>query len=691
MIIKRITLNNFGSYEGLNTLDTNVSNNKNIVLFGGKNGAGKTTLFRSIGLCLYGYSSFGYANQSSKYVTLVKNLINNKAKAIKPSTMFVEITLGLDSNQQEDIYTLKRSWIFDKDLKEDFEVIKNNKELGKQEIADFEKYLLSIIPPEMFNLYFFDGEKITDFFTDQEGNKRLKNAFLTLCGYDTFDIMSKNFKRNSSNNSSTPEYEKYLELKSKYDGYGDELKKYQNNLNDVINNIKDCDAEIDLIEKNFTMSGGVTDKQWKEKEDLLKIEEKNREEWNYLIKKYANEMVPFLIVRKEIKNVKNQVLTENKNNKLNNFIEILNSDLFKDIFAKNKKLYQEISDTAKKEEKKKVNKILDLSFEQESNVISTINKILEFDDNTIYELKNNIKMSIDKSSSIRKQMEKLSASSSSEYIKRKNYLLENKTSLLSRQLELESQINELNFEYQNITLELNKSQSLLESEIKKESINDISVKAVVMLDNLQEELYKDRIVKLEENIKKNIKVLMTKDSLINDVSIDNDFGIHIYQNQKLLIKDLIGYIKDEESERKISSNYKNDLILKAENKNKTLAEYLSSLKNSDLLVPMEISMSSLSAGEKQMFIMSLYLSLVQLGNKKIPFVIDTPFARIDKDHRINISKYFFNSLKGQVFILSTNKELDKEHTKLLGKKISKYFTLINKDNYKTNIIVDKYF
>ena len=29
-------------------------------------------------------------------------------------------------------------------------------------VADFDKFLFSIIPPELFNLYFFDGEKIAD-------------------------------------------------------------------------------------------------------------------------------------------------------------------------------------------------------------------------------------------------------------------------------------------------------------------------------------------------------------------------------------------------------------------------------------------------------------------------------------------------------------------------------------------------
>ena len=49
MKIKRIALNNFGSYENLNTFDfTANEDSKRVVVIGGKNGAGKTTLFTAI-------------------------------------------------------------------------------------------------------------------------------------------------------------------------------------------------------------------------------------------------------------------------------------------------------------------------------------------------------------------------------------------------------------------------------------------------------------------------------------------------------------------------------------------------------------------------------------------------------------------------------------------------------------------
>ena len=55
MKIKSINLSNFGSYEGLNTISfENSDQEKRVVVIGGKNGAGKTTLFTALQICLYG-------------------------------------------------------------------------------------------------------------------------------------------------------------------------------------------------------------------------------------------------------------------------------------------------------------------------------------------------------------------------------------------------------------------------------------------------------------------------------------------------------------------------------------------------------------------------------------------------------------------------------------------------------------
>ena len=55
MIIRRLTLADYGPYAGEHSFELETIQNKPIILVGGRNGGGKTTLFESIPLCLYGH------------------------------------------------------------------------------------------------------------------------------------------------------------------------------------------------------------------------------------------------------------------------------------------------------------------------------------------------------------------------------------------------------------------------------------------------------------------------------------------------------------------------------------------------------------------------------------------------------------------------------------------------------------
>ena len=70
---------------------------------------------------------------------------------------------------------------------------------------------------------------------------------------------------------------------------------------------------------------------------------------------------------------------------------------------------------------------------------------------------------------------------------------------------------------------------------------------------------------------------------------------------------------------------------------------------------------------------------------------DTPFARIDTEHRRNISLHFFSELKGQVFILSTNEEINSDHIAIMKDHISKTYMLENNGSQKTEVLTDSYF
>ncbi len=693
MKINNIILHNFGSYEGTTDFDTRPCNGRNIVLIGGKNGAGKTTLFTAMRLCLYGYKSMGYKNPNSFYNRAVVKLINNTAKITKPTTTFVTMCIELNNGQGMDSFLLTRKWELNESLIESFSVLKNGADLSADEIADFEKYVVSLIPPELFNLYFFDGEKIADFFMDEGSNTRIKDAFLTLCGYDTFDIMRKNFKRiRAGIPTSAPALDEYIvakdalaSAKSLYHDLTDRLKA-------CVDAIADCEATLDAEEKEYHQKGGITEEEWNQKLYTLKEEEKKRETYNALLKKWANDVIPFIMLRKQILALKAQIENENQALKYTYFCEVLNSPavqaLVKDKLA-------EIDSAAFADFGTEKEPILNLSFEQNSLILAQINTILSFEQDKVEKCKKAIKRSLNLTAKIRKEIESSSITSVQEYMKRRAQLFEEKSALLVQRVESEQQ---LVAQKEALTLaeqQLGKVQTRLEEELKKASINDISARAIVMLDKLQEILYRRQIDKVENCFRKEIRTLMRKTHFIDDIYIDDNFNTHIYRTEKLSIEKIRKALKTNTEEQLLAfwgAKAMQTLYKKANsNAYNDMCKYFESVDIKSLSLQIEIDKASLSNGEKQIFIMALYYSLVSLCNHELPFVIDTPFARIDTEHRHNISKHFFSELKGQVFILSTNEEINSSHVQILKDKIAATYMLENSDNKRTVVVKNSYF
>ena len=65
----------------------------------------------------------------------------------------------------------------------------------------------------------------------------------------------------------------------------------------------------------------------------------------------------------------------------------------------------------------------------------------------------------------------------------------------------------------------------------------------------------------------------------------------------------------------------------------------------------------LSEGEKQMFAMAVLWALAKTSGRPLPFMIDTPLARLDEEHRTNILEQFFPTASHQVLIFSTDTEI----------------------------------
>ena len=691
MRIKTITLNNFGSYENETVFDFNSDNEKNIVIIGGKNGAGKTTLFTAIKVCLYGYRTFGYQTINAYYKKQILKIVNNSAKLHQPATSNVQISFNINNGHEWDDFTIKRIWIVDNNTidNETLVVYKNGQQLSSEDVVDFEAYIMQIIPPDLFNMYFFDGEKISDFFLQDGSNTRIKQAFLTLCGYDTFDIMSKNFKRQKNLDKNSEEIlSKYLDAKNNFTSGDEELISLKSERENLLNEIIELESNLLKLDLDYRNSGGTSQKEWDNELAKIKTEEDKRESINLWLKNISNSTLPFLMLKEEMQELKSQIITEEAIELNENFSSIIKEryviDLISKEFEKSDKtinsnlisqIMYEVSDKISKNQSK--NKILMLSLDEKATILHTISNINEFDEDSIQKAVNKISSSIKTSSKIRKNLEKCSVDYVKEYIIEKERFIKSKSQKLAEVNILETQEIEKKVLLDELKKTYEKVQKDYEIELKKGSIKDLSAKAIVFLDKLQDRLYAVQIKKVESLFENEIVDLMRKNDFISNIEIDKDFNIKIFR------KKYFDNAKLEEL-RSYSFTKLKDLL------GDRAANEIKDNNSSNGLISIEIDKNSMSSGEKQIFIMALYKSLIQLSRHKVPFVIDTPFARIDTEHRENIVQYFFQKLEGQVFILSTNEEIDSSHLSIMKNNLQGVYTL-NNNEISTSVESNSYF
>ena len=302
MKINKVKLYNFSSYEGNNEFDFEITDgNKNIILIGGKNGAGKTSLFTAIKVALYGPLAYGYVGVNSHYVSKIKDLINSKAFQQEVVEAEVQITLQLKSEREIRNYVITRKWDFtNQKLTEDYTVERDGKRLNEQEISYFENYLRSIIPPDLFEFFLFDGEEVGNIFSTSAYNTYVRNAVFTLCGMDVFEIIRKYtrgyvVKSNSTDDGET--YEVYEEAKHRIELMEDEKENLELVVGNLSRELDNVDVQLTELATAFKNAGGISQKQKKKLEDEFKQAEKVKTETLTNIKLFVEGLMPFYILK----------------------------------------------------------------------------------------------------------------------------------------------------------------------------------------------------------------------------------------------------------------------------------------------------------------------------------------------------------------------------------------------------------
>ncbi len=696
MKIQRIKLNNIGPYVDENEFNFNVADiTKRMVIIGGKNGAGKTTLFKAIKLCLYGCIAYGYESINAKYFAEVEKIINANEKLKKVGEAEVTIDLLLDDGKYDSTYTFIRKWkVAGKRICETFDVYKNGEMLSITEKGDFESYILHLLPPNLFRFYFFDGEKLSDFVFNGNKDSDFKDAFLKLCNLDTMEIIRENFRRISRGKAKDS-----LNFSQEYDRCLNEdtlaavrVEKAEDEYTETENSIISIDEDLAALEKTYAKGGGISKKEWKSMQDQIAKEETRREDKRKWLKDVANNVLPFIILNQQLEGLKEQIQLEHKaqidsnvkamidtpeiQSIIEHILDVCGVELSTDI---TKKIIAEISDYASASDK--IIPILNLSDLDRYELSAKINSILSFDITRIKKATDDIEASLKCVKRIRKKMEKSSIDNYDEYLQKKSKLNEYKASLSKQLLELDKELQKLRADKAVTDSKLVKAKTDYEAILKKQSINDISARALLAFDELQDVLYTKSIKVVEKGFAKHFKALINKSDLIDGIHIDDSLNVLPYKNKHFVAKDI---------RRSLMKNGSEYIITQIGLYAFGILQTKLNSGEEEFDLPVEVK-QQLSAGEKQIFVMALYQALAGLNKINVPYIIDTPFARIDKEHRENILEHFFKQLKGQIIILSTDEEIVSTYMDVVSDVTSNTFILNHTTTGSTEVLANEYF
>lgn len=721
MLINRLELKNFGPFEGLHSFDFSIKDpNKNIILIGGKNGTGKTTIFTAIKLALYGHLMYGYKDVHSIYLDKISKYINTKSISNPFFESYIIIDFSIEKREKIN-YSIKRTWKYvNSKLTENLEVYANNIRLKETEIYDFENFLHNILPPELFDFYFFNGENLSDLFLNSNYNKNIKNALLILSNLDNFEIIRKfvysYINRNISTICLPDKKNTYKDLKEKYDTLLSKKEQIIDDIKSKANKIKDLELEKASIEKDFRKKGGLLvherDRLIREINSLIK-EKENLNNW---IKNYANNLFPFVIVRDLITNIKFQLEKEEEYKNYKIISSKLNESFFKEIIEnklKNlstsidlKSHIDEIAITIVNDIESKIKPNFDisnfklihnLSADDKNNIMAIINQVEKEDRNKIENVFKKIETITKK---IKKLKEKLEISDKNtnlfNFINKINDI-NNKINLLNQEKEiLEINLSNIQENIEKIEKKLDKAYQQLKDQVKKESSLELSYKIIKTIDSFLSDITKVKIKEIESYFLQYFEKLIRKEKYIDNIEIDNDFKITLYKNKYYNTTDLLNIINNigiSMLQKYMGNKFINTLKIKLNiKKDDEIKEKLLKIDPETVFeLPSKVDIENFSEGEKQIYILALYWALIKLSKYEVPFIIDTPYARIDSSHRDNITTIFFPNISKQVIILSTNEEINKEHYYKLKPYIAHEYLLKYNENENKTYIGEKYF
>ncbi|WP_411077889.1 DNA sulfur modification protein DndD [Streptomyces sp. cmx-10-25] len=665
MLLRKITLEEFGAYRGKQSLDLTVKKGKPIILIGGLNGCGKTTLLDAIQLALYGPRARCSGRGSKAYDTYLRESINRQHDPARGSAVTLEFTVTVDG--KEHYYKVVRSWrTSGKTLKEFLNVFVDE-EYGDdakparlaQPDTKFSKVLSEgwadhvedLLPLEVASLSFFDGEKIESLADPERAASVIESAVHSLLGVSTVQQLRTDLLALQRRQKLSDEEQHLMDnihaQEKERDAVQTELETAVQGLAQRKTELGKAERTLETLEREFEKEGGGLFERRIEIEQDRKRAAERLAELRASLNQIAAGPLPLLMMSSQLKDVRNQARREQSAAEAGQVLNVLEErdQWLLDFLPEDARdaVIRKLEEDRTKRSKSTALKV-DFGLPHDALAqLTVLEEVLVRDKTRAAELLALTATAAEELDQLDRQLAGVPEQSRVEAIQlAREEQLQDFAQIQAAVARDTERITELKRRRENVTASLERAHNdFVRTKVKAEEVERIikySEKARGTLERFGEALLQRHISRLEVAMLQSFKELMRKQGLVQGLRIDTD---------KFTLT-----LTDSEGE--------------------------------------PIDPGRLSAGERQLLAVSLLWGLMKVAGNRLPSVIDTPLGRLDSRHREHLVDRYFPHASEQVLLLSTDEEIDEYLLGRLKRSVAHTYTLVHDDTDFTTNVVEGY-
>jgi DNA sulfur modification protein DndD len=252
----KLTLQNFGLYQGRHTIDLQCTPEQPIILIKGMNGSGKTTILDAIRLVLYGSQATPSTRGKLSYAKFLRQCVNSHANGERT---LIELTFSRRVANGRDLEILvRRTWHLG-DKCDDLEVFKKGK-FDSVLTESWEEQIEELLPVAISNLFLFDGEQIQEIVGKNKLPPSIIKAIRSLLDLDIPDQEMHRLAmlmRRSNLAAATPkELKTLVQLEERLKFLKLEQKQAEVMLADAELELEVAQERLEIAQANFVTQGG---------------------------------------------------------------------------------------------------------------------------------------------------------------------------------------------------------------------------------------------------------------------------------------------------------------------------------------------------------------------------------------------------------------------------------------------------